>query len=248
LRPCLNVCRSLPRPRQCKKIALYFKIMGKDPAVLFYTSDFLTGTSRLTDEQCGQYIRALCSQHQEGLFSKEELFAILKSYDSPVWKKFEKDENGFFYNERMKFEIEKRVSYCESKSHKGIAGRKKESYDNHTISDRKSYGNHTENENENDNRIKDKDIIEKLYSLYPTRDINNNERRTGKCEKNKNQIKALLKLGKSAWFIEKTIEIYLKNCNETKAYKKDFGTFLNNLPDFGIPNEQPTEEAKNVIP
>lgn len=123
----------------------------KDPAVLFYTSDFLTGTSRLTDEQVGQYARALFNQHQEGHFTKDELFMFLKSYDSPVWKKFKQDENGLFYNERMDEEIEKRLIYCKSKSHPGKSGRKNKSYENHMNTDRESYGNHTENENENDN-------------------------------------------------------------------------------------------------
>jgi len=125
--------------------------MDKDPAVLFYTSDFLTGTSRFSDEQCGQYIRALCSQHQEGMFTKDELFQILKSYDSPVWKKFKQCDDGLFYNERMQKEIEKRVSYCESKSHPGVSGRKPKSYDNHMNTVRKSYANHTDNDNDNDN-------------------------------------------------------------------------------------------------
>jgi len=31
----------------------------KDPAVLFYTQDFLTGTFTMTDEQVGKYIRLL---------------------------------------------------------------------------------------------------------------------------------------------------------------------------------------------
>ncbi|MFA5714978.1 MAG: hypothetical protein WC998_04525 [Candidatus Paceibacterota bacterium] len=123
--------------------------MSRDPAVLFYTSDFLTGTSRMSDEQCGQYIRALCSQHQEGHFQREELLQILKSNDSSVWKKFVQDSDGLFFNERMDEEIEKRITYCNSKSHKGISGRKKKSSSNHMISDRKSTGNHTENENDN---------------------------------------------------------------------------------------------------
>jgi hypothetical protein len=124
--------------------------MSRDPAVLFYTSDFLTGSSRMTDEQCGQYIRALCSQHQEGHFTRDELLHILKSHDSPVWKKFTQDSDGLFFNTRMEEEIQNRLSYCNSRSHKGKAGRKKKSYDNHTISTRKSYGNHTENDNDNE--------------------------------------------------------------------------------------------------
>ena len=39
---------------------------NKDPAFLFYSSDFLTGTMFFTDEQVGKYIRLLCAQHQKG--------------------------------------------------------------------------------------------------------------------------------------------------------------------------------------
>ena len=34
--------------------------MAKDPAVLFYTNDFLSRTFTMTDEQVGKYIRLLC--------------------------------------------------------------------------------------------------------------------------------------------------------------------------------------------
>lgn len=125
--------------------------MSKDPAVLFYTSDFLTGTSRLTDEQCGQYIRALCSQHQEGHFEKEELLQLLKSYDNRVWSKFVQDSEGKFFNSRMEIEINKRIEFCNSRSHKGLSGRKSKKENNHTISIRKSIGNLIDNDNDNDN-------------------------------------------------------------------------------------------------
>jgi hypothetical protein len=132
--------------------------MSKDPAVLWYTSDFLTGTSRFSDEDVGKYTRALCNQHQCGHFTKEELFGILKSYDSPVWKKFAKAPDGKFYNIRMDKEIIDRVEYCNSRSHKGISGRKPKDASNHTNIIRKSYdipyGNHTEDE--------DKDVIKDI--------------------------------------------------------------------------------------
>lgn len=122
--------------------------MGKDPAVLFYTSDFLTGTMFMTDEQVGQYIRLLCAQHQKGRLESDEIISIIKSYDSPVIKKFIKDKSGKYYNKRMEEEIINRENYCNSRSHKGLSGRKKR---NHTKIIRKSYGNHTEDENENEN-------------------------------------------------------------------------------------------------
>lgn len=38
----------------------------KDPAFLFYSQDFYTGTVFMTDEQVGKFIRLLCLQHQTG--------------------------------------------------------------------------------------------------------------------------------------------------------------------------------------
>ncbi len=40
--------------------------MAKDPAFLFYSSDFYMGTVGMTDAQVGQYIRLMCLQHQKG--------------------------------------------------------------------------------------------------------------------------------------------------------------------------------------
>jgi len=89
--------------------------MSKDPAILFYTSDFLAGTSFFTDEQRGQYIRLLCEQHQNGHIPEQHMINICKTYDSPVLKKFKKDQEGYYYQERMEREIQKRVSYSESR-------------------------------------------------------------------------------------------------------------------------------------
>ena len=120
--------------------------MSKDPAVLFYTSDMLTGMTLFNWEQRGQYITLLCQQHQLGHLPENHMISICLSLDSPVIKKFKVDSDGLYYNERMDLEIEKRINYCNSKSHPGKAGRPKKSYDNsYDI----SYGNHTENDNVN---------------------------------------------------------------------------------------------------
>jgi hypothetical protein len=56
--------------------------MSKDPAILFYTSDFLTGTFTMTDEQVGKYIRLLCLQHQKGSLTEKDMLKICKTYDN----------------------------------------------------------------------------------------------------------------------------------------------------------------------
>lgn len=97
----------------------------KDPAVLFYTSDFLTGTAFFTDEQRGQYIRLLCEQHQLGHIPEDHLLEVCKCHGnshgidsayppaSPVLKKFVKDAAGNYFNERMEQAIIDRVNYTE---------------------------------------------------------------------------------------------------------------------------------------
>jgi len=88
----------------------------KDPAFLFYTGDFLAGTMFFTDEQVGIYLRLLLAQHQHGRLSEKQVNFICKSYDNEVLEKFEKDEEGNYYNLRLENEINKRKSYSESRS------------------------------------------------------------------------------------------------------------------------------------
>lgn len=94
----------------------------KDPAVLFYTKDFLTGTSFFSDAERGQYIRLLCEQHQNGHIPENHMLTICFSLGSPVAKKFIKDSDGNYYNERMEIEILKRQKFCESRSLNGSLG------------------------------------------------------------------------------------------------------------------------------
>jgi uncharacterized phage protein (TIGR02220 family) len=94
----------------------------KDPAVLFYTKDFLTGTAFFTDAERGQYIRLLCEQHQNGHIPENHMVSVCFSLGSPVVKKFVKDEQGNYYNERMEEEIIKRRKFSESRYNNGKEG------------------------------------------------------------------------------------------------------------------------------
>ncbi len=129
--------------------------MSKDPAFLFYSSDFLTGTMFLSDEQVGKYIRLLCVQHQKGRLTEKHMINICKTYDKDVFDMFKKDENGLFYNERLEFEHNKRRAYSESRRKNRINSIK-------PLNISKTYVNHMENENENENRNRIK------VEIYPT--------------------------------------------------------------------------------
>jgi hypothetical protein len=89
--------------------------MAKDPAVLFYTSDFLTGTFTMNYEQRGKYITLLCLQHQQGFLTDEDLKNVLEDTDIKIFSKFEKLSDGLFYNIKLKNESERRKSYTESR-------------------------------------------------------------------------------------------------------------------------------------
>jgi hypothetical protein len=127
--------------------------MSKDPAILFYTSDFLTGTLTMTDAQKGKYITLLCLQHQQGFLTDNDMKNICKTYDEKIYMKFTKDQMGYYYNERMRFESDRRKKYSESRSK------------NRNTS--KTYVKHMENEDViEDNFIIDYGVILENYHLY----------------------------------------------------------------------------------
>lgn len=97
--------------------------MSKDPAFLFYSSDFITGVSDLTMEERGQYITLLCMQHQKGAISEKTIRLLLGSSVSPdVLMKFERDKDGNYFNARLVEEIEKRAKFTESRAKNGKLG------------------------------------------------------------------------------------------------------------------------------
>jgi hypothetical protein len=126
--------------------------MSKDPAFLFYSSDFLTGTLLMSMEQKGKFITLLCIQHQKGHLSEKDMLHICGSYDEDVFTKFQKDEQGKFYNIRLEEEVDKRKAYSESRRN----NRKKKEDMNNTSS---SYVEHMENENENEDLIEKKKVV-----------------------------------------------------------------------------------------
>jgi hypothetical protein len=119
--------------------------MGKDPAFLFYSSDFLSGTMLMTDEQVGKYIRLLCIQHQHGHMTEKDMIKICKTYDEDIFSKFIHDADGKYYNERLDAEIGKRIAYSESRR----VNRRRKSKDMINICS--THDEHMENENENIN-------------------------------------------------------------------------------------------------
>lgn len=95
--------------------------MAKDPAFLFYPGDWLGGTTTLTREQKGAYIDLLIAQFNNNHMSLHEIRNVLgeKDFDN-MWedvlkKKFKKDTQGKYYNEKLENEMIKRQNYSESR-------------------------------------------------------------------------------------------------------------------------------------
>lgn len=170
--------------------------MAKDPAVLFYTSDFLTGTLTMSYEQKGKYITLLCLQHQKGILSEKDMYNICSTYDEDIFKKFIKDGDNY-YNERMKNEHEKRSAFSKSRSENRLKGLKTKEKKQKKKSS--SYDNHMENVNVNEVKdyFKEKGYTEnsaiKFFEYYSVSDWKDSNGKVVKSWKQKAQ---------SVWFKE----------------------------------------------
>lgn len=123
----------------------------KDPAFLFYSSDFITGTYFMRDEQIGKYIKLLCMQHQKGRLNEKDMLNICKTYDEDIYNKFIKDEEGNYYNKRLEEETIKRKKYSESRRNNRKKKEKEDEKKEDIKNICKTYDKHMGNENENIN-------------------------------------------------------------------------------------------------
>ena len=136
--------------------------MAKDPAFLFYPSDFLVGVMDMTDEEVGIYIRLLCRQHQKGHIPER----VMNRCPDAVKEKFVQDSTGKYYNERLEKEIHKRRKYVAQRLENFKGNRKDSHMDSHMEHHMDS---HTINENRNKNEDVDLNEIERMNRDYKER-------------------------------------------------------------------------------
>jgi len=128
----------------------------KDPAFLFYSSDFLTGVSDLTFEERGQYITLLCIHHQKGRLTQKIIDIAVPNATADVMAKFQKDDQGLFFNARLEAEKDKRAQHAEKQRQRALKGwekRKKENTTRYATADATALPLENEIENENKDRI-----------------------------------------------------------------------------------------------
>ena len=161
--------------------------MAKDPAFLFYSSDFLTGTFTMSDKQVGQYIRLMCLQHQGGHLTEEKMLSVCKKHDDAIWSKFTQDGEGLYYNTRLESETIKRDAYSESRRNNRSKKTVCETHED-------TYVEHMENE-----------------IIYRDKDIDN-PKDTGKGVQGKNQSKP-----KKKAFVPPALEEVSAYCKERNS-------------------------------
>lgn len=197
----------------------------KDPAFLFYSSDFLSGTMLMTDEEIGQYIKLLCLQHQKGHLKEKDMLNICKTYNEDIFSKFMKDEEGNYYNERLEYEANKRKAYSESRRNNRKKKEETKTYEEDMKNICNSYEEHMENENININ----KNII----------DNKDNRKRGSKGKKEEEKIHFAEFVSMTNAEYDKLISTYGKNFTDQcinsldnykgssgKKYKSDYRAIL----------------------
>lgn len=189
--------------------------MAKDPAFLFYPSDFLTGTMFMSHEQIGIYIRLLCSQHQHGGVIDKISFNSLVGNNEIVRAKFIEIDLGF-YNQRLADEMEKRNKKSNniSKAVKEVWEKRKESNaipskNNAIPKESKKKSNRIlmgiVNENVNENEIEDyfvlngysKELANKFYLHY----------QPDWTDSNGKKVKDWKKKAQTVWFKEENKQV-----------------------------------------
>ena len=147
---------------------------NKDPAVLFYTSDFLADTTLWTYEELGRYIKLLCIQHLQDGVSEDDFIAVSDGYKRVV-DKFTLGDDGKYRNKRMQAEQERRQAYSESRRNninKRYSKTVCDTSELHMNNICSTSELHMENENINENINVDKSIskdtkaIKHKYGLY----------------------------------------------------------------------------------
>lgn len=132
----------------------FFIPMAKDPAFLFYPGDWQGGTMYMTAEQKGCYMDLLILQFNVGKFTEAQAKQVLGICFSVAWatlkQKFCADA-GFFWNQRLLVEIERRKKFTESRRTNAKSTKNKKKSQKHM---------HEHMENGNINRNRNEDVIE----------------------------------------------------------------------------------------
>lgn len=215
--------------------------MAKDPAFLFYSSDFLTGTIIMPFEDRGKYITILAYMHQNGRLKEETIRLLVGSVSDSLRLKFCIDKKGFWFNERLEIEVERRNNFVESRQKNGSKGGrppKKESLEEKPL----GYPIHNLPENVNKNKGLDEkeDKEHSSICLYILQKFNFSEiKNPDKLRKISEFVNLLKHENRFDWFTEQAKSYW--------TYKQASGDKTQSLETFidgGWDRENWTEKLK----
>ena len=178
---------------------------NKDPAVLFYTSDFLASTLLWSYEDIGRYIRLLCLQHQQGGLTEGDLSAVAEGSER-VRAKFTQGEDGLYFNPRMLEESEKRARYLSAQRSNGmLGGRPKKAKENPRVSigltqtkpKQNPGGNGNINRNTNNNDLDNSSSFYQPFSSSPQE--GQIEEKIEEIEENGEEVEEIEKMFVAFW-------------------------------------------------
>ena len=94
-------------------------MIKKAPAFQFYSSDFMIGVMYWTHDLIGKYILLLCWQHQNDVITEEHMINICKTHvkdiDNKLMSKFLQDDDGNYFNARLKDVTDNQKAYSDSR-------------------------------------------------------------------------------------------------------------------------------------
>ena len=142
---------------------------NKDPAVLFYTADFLADTILWNYEELGRYIKLLCIQHLQDGISESDFMSVAEG-NVRITSKFIIGDDGMYRNKRMKEESDKRKEFCGKQRANRLNHLATKAEPNSDQTKTKSKPNDNPRvENVNDNENINKDIIHYLNTKLGTK-------------------------------------------------------------------------------
>lgn len=228
--------------------------MAKDPAVLWYWSNWQGGTSTFTRHLKGCYMDLLNAQFNNGKLSFAEIKTVLGTDFGLAWptlqKKFEKDESGLFFNVKMEEEKIRRSDYKKFQSDSGKKGAKKRWGDGVANGNPNSDPNSesiacattTITDNVFKDRVQGKDLGVVVYDA--------------EAEILKNQIefeRICLAVGKNPAGAKESLRKYHLYLEEKEQYPKGrkavfagFEKWLRNEKNFNQGNSKPSATTENI--
>lgn len=209
----------------------------KDPAMLFYTSDFLTGVTLLNMKERGQYITLLCLQQQLGHMSLKQMQTAVGKMSEALMEKFIQDDEGLYYNRRADIEINKRKAHSmkqrenAQKRWSGNTGEEPEHIPNgcHGICGGNAMALPLENENEIESEIKNlkapKEVVKRDKSTEKEEMFNTFWKAYPKKVGKKGAYKSFCKLPKEVW--PKLVPA-VETQKQSRQWQKDDGQYIPN--------------------